>query len=316
MNAHRTMYSDQTGRFPMQSNRGNKLLMVAYDVDSNYIDAEPAHDSNQRSLITAYQALWQRITKNASESEKPQMHIIDNEASQAFKDEIRKNCALQLAPPDTHRCNLAERAIQTFKSHFIAILAGVDSSFPMQLWDRLIPQAVLTLNLLRQSHTNPSISAYEHVNEKFDYNAMPLGPMGCAVQIHEGPQKRLTWAAHTTDGWYLRTSPEHYRCHVVYVKKTRAERVSDRVLFQHKYITNPEITPTDKLIVALTDFTTAIERKSNADVQQQVAGLEKYVEVTQPNDGKHNGHKKKVTFDLPLVSSPLIVTRTSATTPD
>jgi hypothetical protein len=63
------------------------------------------------------------------------MHILDNEALQALKDEIRDKCKLQLVPPDTHQQNLAERAIQTFKSHFIAILSGVDENFPMQLWD-------------------------------------------------------------------------------------------------------------------------------------------------------------------------------------
>jgi hypothetical protein len=63
------------------------------------------------------------------------MHILDNEALQALKDKIRDNCKLQLVPLDTHQQNLAERAIQTFKSHFIAILSGVDENFPMQLWD-------------------------------------------------------------------------------------------------------------------------------------------------------------------------------------
>jgi hypothetical protein len=77
------------------------------------------------------------------------MHILDNEALVEFKKEIKKNCNLQLVSPDTHRQNLAERAIQTFKSHFISILAGVDPAFPMSLWDRLLPQAVLTLNLLQ-----------------------------------------------------------------------------------------------------------------------------------------------------------------------
>jgi hypothetical protein len=28
INAHNTMFTDQTGRFPVQSTRGNKLLMV------------------------------------------------------------------------------------------------------------------------------------------------------------------------------------------------------------------------------------------------------------------------------------------------
>lgn len=117
------------------------------------------------------------------------MHILDNEASQAFKNEIRKNCTLQLVPPNTHQRNFVERAIQTFKSHFIAILPGVDKDFPMQLWDRLVPQTVITLNLLRQLNKQPAISAYKYRNRKFDYNSMPLGPMGCAIQVHEGPQK-------------------------------------------------------------------------------------------------------------------------------
>ena len=79
----------------------------------------------------------------------PKLHILDNEAPTILKMVIKQRCTVQLAPPDTHRRNLAERAIQTFKGHFISILSGgVDKNFPMELWDRLVPQAVLTLNLL------------------------------------------------------------------------------------------------------------------------------------------------------------------------
>ena len=74
--------------------------------------------------------------KNCGRVTKPKLHILDNEASKAFKSAIKENCELQLVPPDTHRRNLAERAIQTVKSQFISILAGVDPSFPMNLWDR------------------------------------------------------------------------------------------------------------------------------------------------------------------------------------
>jgi hypothetical protein len=35
----------------------------------------------------------------------------------------------ELVPPGNHRCNKAEHAIQTFKAHFISILAGVDDKF-------------------------------------------------------------------------------------------------------------------------------------------------------------------------------------------
>jgi hypothetical protein len=47
-----------------------------------------------------------------------------------------------------HRCNRAECAIKTFKDHFLSIFVGVDLSFPPYLWDLLLPQAELTLNLL------------------------------------------------------------------------------------------------------------------------------------------------------------------------
>ena len=88
-NAGETMHSDQTGRFPATSSRGNQYIMVLVEVDGNYIDAEPVLDSNQRSLINAYQTLWKRLT--IKRDEMPTMHIIDNEASQDFKAEIRKN---------------------------------------------------------------------------------------------------------------------------------------------------------------------------------------------------------------------------------
>ena len=35
INATQTVYSDQTGKLPVQSNRGNRLLMIFYDVDGN-----------------------------------------------------------------------------------------------------------------------------------------------------------------------------------------------------------------------------------------------------------------------------------------
>ena len=57
----------------------------------------------------------------------------------------------QLVPPHRHRTNHAEKAIGTFKEHLIASICSYDPSYPMHLWDRNIPQATLTLNLLRPS---------------------------------------------------------------------------------------------------------------------------------------------------------------------
>jgi hypothetical protein len=73
-----------------------------------------------------------------------------------------------------------------FKDHFLAILAGVNSTFPLPpyLWDLLLPQAELTLNLLCQATLNPRISAWEFFQGPFNFNKMPLGPVGCCVLIN------------------------------------------------------------------------------------------------------------------------------------
>jgi hypothetical protein len=165
-NATDTMHSDQTGRFPATSSKGNQYVMVSVKVDGNFIDAEPMKIRSEGAMIKAYQALWLRLT--ASGTVKPKTHILDNEASAEFKREIQKNCTIQLVPPDNHRRNLAERAIQTFKNHFKLVLAGVDDSFPMKLWDRLLPQTILTLNFLRQSNAVPTISAWQYIHGNFE----------------------------------------------------------------------------------------------------------------------------------------------------
>jgi hypothetical protein len=78
----------------------------------------------------------------------PVLHQLDNETSEELIKEIEnKGLKYQIASPGDHQLNHVERAIQTFKNHFIAILYGTDSGFPAKQWDRLIKQAVMTLNM-------------------------------------------------------------------------------------------------------------------------------------------------------------------------
>jgi hypothetical protein len=142
--------------------------MVLVEIDGFYINAEPMKNKTEGAMIKAYLILWEQLTANGTV--KPTTHIMDNEASAEYKKEIQTNCTIQLVPPNNHRQNLAERAIQTFKNNFKAILAGIDNTFPMRLQDRLLPQTIATLNLLRQSNTIPTISAYQYVRGNFDYN--------------------------------------------------------------------------------------------------------------------------------------------------
>ena len=139
------------------------------------------------------------------------------------------NKKIQLVPPHIHQRNLAERAIRTFKEHFIAGLSSTHKDFPLNLWCQLIPHATLTLNLLRQSSMNPKLSGYAQLHGEFNYNATPLALLGTQVIIHEKPMARGTWEPHGLKGWYLGPLMNHYRFHHVYVTNTRGGGDSDCV---------------------------------------------------------------------------------------
>ena len=166
--------------------------MVAIELDGNYIDAECMKSPNTNDLIKAYQNIHQQW--HDSQVIHINWHVLDNEAPCELKATIRSNCCtVKLTPPDIHQCNNAECAFQTFKSHFIAILSGVDNSFPINEWDSLLPQAILTLNLLCNANVAPKISAYAYHHGPFDYDRMPLASIGCVVQFHVKPGHQHTW---------------------------------------------------------------------------------------------------------------------------
>jgi hypothetical protein len=252
-----TIHLDQTGAFPFTLQRGNRYIMVIIHVNTNYIFVEPMKNKTKGEMIASYQEMINRM-RTASLGLKH--HRLDNEASAAFKECIKANgMTHELVPPGNHRCNLAERAIQTFKHHFIAILCGVDDKFPLSLWCHLLSPAELTVNLLRQSNIAPKVSAYAHVHGQHDYMRKPFAPLGCAVQAHVKPDARRTWDAHLQAGFNLGTSMEHHRCFKIYITKTRATRISDTVFFKHQYITNPEVSPETMVIQAAQQLTSALQ---------------------------------------------------------
>ena len=75
----------------------------------------------------------------------------------------------------------------------MSVLAGTAHDFPPSLWDILLPQAEITINLLRQSNETPNVSEYPHLSGPFDYKKMPLAPMGMSVKVHKKTDKIGTW---------------------------------------------------------------------------------------------------------------------------
>jgi hypothetical protein len=129
----------------------------------------------------------------------------------------------------------------------------------MYLWDRLIPQAVITRNLLRQSRINPKLSAHAQLNGLFDYNKTPLAPPGTKVIIHEKPDHRGSWSPHGLNGWYVGPAMEHYFAHRVYCSTTGHERISDTIDFFPKHCKVPGLSSADAATIAAFDLSNALQ---------------------------------------------------------
>ena len=80
--------------------------------------------------------------------------------------------------PRMHRRNDVGRAVRTFKNRFIDAQLTVEPLFLSYLWDRLLPQVTMTLNMLRRSRLNPGLSAYEQVDGIHNFERTPLAPLG------------------------------------------------------------------------------------------------------------------------------------------
>ena len=208
-------------------------VMVAYDHDSSTIHAEPMMNQSGPELLKSYTTIHNLLSERGLA---PKMHYLDNECPTVLqKFMTAKDERFQLVPPHLHRQNSAERAIQTFKNNFIAVLASVNKNFPVHFWCRLLPHCLLTLNPLRTSRINAKLSAYTQLHGAFDFNRTPLAPPGTKIIIHDKPAIIGSWATRAHEGWYIGPASNHYRCHTVYANHTAHKRVADTVEFSPHY---------------------------------------------------------------------------------
>jgi hypothetical protein len=164
-----------------------------------------------------------------------------------------------LVLPHFHQHNAVERAIRTFKKHFVTGISSVDPAFPLHLWDRLLTQAEITLNLLRTSRLHPQLSATAHFHGLVDYNKTAFAPPGCKVIAHEKQGKRRTWASHGQHGYSLGPAMLHDRCQNVYISTTASERIVDTLEFFPRNYQMPKLSSTDRLLIAAKDMTDALQ---------------------------------------------------------
>ena len=60
-------FSDQTGRFPVTSSRGNKYIMIFYDYDSNSILGEPLKSRSAEELVRAFSKIHTNLKEKGSD---------------------------------------------------------------------------------------------------------------------------------------------------------------------------------------------------------------------------------------------------------
>ena len=265
-----TAYQDLTGRFPVKSSSGNEYILIGYHYDANCILGHPVKDRKGPTLAKAWRHLHNEFKRAGTE---PDIWILDNEISQDLKNAFNEEeTAFQLVPPHSHRRNLAERAIQTWKGHFKAGLASTDPNFPLSEWDRLIPQANITLNLLRTARTNPALSAYAYIYGNFNFAATPLAPPGTKVIVHINPEVRGTWELNGDQGWYVGPALDHYRCVTCHFPRTRTTRICETVTFIPHDVPIPKVSLTDHLKQAAEDIVSILAQPQSSTTPSLQAG--------------------------------------------
>jgi hypothetical protein len=246
------MYKDLTGAFPVRSFKNMQYIFVAYIYDLNAIIVCPMASRTDASFIAAFTKVFAILR---ARDYQPALNIMDNECSKAVEKHIRANkMTIQLVPPHNHRVNATERAIGTFKEHFVAALAIVDNLCPLQLWDKFLPQVELTLNLLRFSHPNPLISANHKLYGPFDFNKTPLALLGTKALVYDDPASWTSWAPYATNGFYVGPATNHYHCLRFYIPATRRFCFSDTWHLYPSHCQVPTILENNITILAAGDL--------------------------------------------------------------
>ena len=255
-----TVYTDQTGNFPVRSFQGNRCQFVAYDYRSNAILVRALKDQTDALLLAAFEDVYAYLTDRGF---KPKLNVMDNQCSKTIQKFIESNKAnIQLVNPNNHQVNAAERAIQMWKNHWIAGLGTLDPNCPLQLWCQFIEQGQDTLNMLRTSRVNPKLSAYAILDGQFDYDRTPLAPVGTKALVFLDPKKRTTWQSHAVDAWYVGPAKKHYRCYKLYIPETKGYRIANTAKFYPAHCKTPTIEPGDTIRLAAQDLIAAIKQNT------------------------------------------------------
>ena len=141
-----------------------------------------------------------------------------------------------------HRQNAAERAIKTYKNHFISRYSTTDPDLPISKWDLLLSQWGITLNLLRNSEVKRALSAYAYLFGPYNFNKSPMALTVTRMLVHVKPGNWTSWGHNGTTGWYIGPYLYQYRCMQCYMPATVIEIITDTLQYIPKEFSLPKTT--------------------------------------------------------------------------
>ena len=136
-----TIFSDQTGAFPIISIQGYRYIMLVYIYGINAILMRCLKTKTGAEHLQTLKDIHTLLLHRGLQ---PKYCRMENECSAPIKKIITdNNMELQLTPPQMHIRNWSERSIQTGKAHLIAGLVGINPKFPLHLWCRLCYNGII-----------------------------------------------------------------------------------------------------------------------------------------------------------------------------
>ena len=123
-------FSDPTGAFPHKSSIEKLYVMFMYDYDRNVILFEQIKSRQAATIHDKFLNIHKIVKARGSD---PKFYIMYNKCSIDLKEAMKKyEIYFQLYPTHMNRKNVAERAIITYKNHFISGFSTIDPDFPIR----------------------------------------------------------------------------------------------------------------------------------------------------------------------------------------
>ena len=125
-----------------------------------------------------------------------------------------------------------------------------------------------------QETLDPTQFAWPYFHGPFNYHATPIKPLGCDIIAHKKTGTRHYLDFRGAAGWYVSVALKYYSCHTIVAKSTRATQISDTVEFRHNHLTQPTVTPMDRIFHGVNKLTCALHDAPHIACDNQLLAID------------------------------------------